>query len=56
MVVKSLAVPSFEIHKYQNPENINDIFNEIVFKMAHYYFSIYQALFSKDSKGNKAML
>jgi len=53
MVAKTLQMPVFDITKYgteENPVPFKDIFNEIVFKMGQYYFSIFQALFSKDNE------
>lgn len=44
-MAKSLATPVFDINKYQNADDSIEVFNEIVYKMAHYYFNVYQALF-----------
>lgn len=49
MVIKTLQAPVFEIAKYPVEISFLDNFNEIVYKLAHYYFSIFQAIFTKDS-------
>jgi hypothetical protein len=49
MVAKSLQMPVFDISKYGGgigsvhveAMQFADIFNEIVYKMAHYYFSVF---------------
>ena len=48
MIAKTLPVPTFELYRYASSKSLYDILNEITSKMAHYYFSIYQALFSND--------
>ena len=50
MVSKTLQLPVFDITKYANDTAFLDIFNEIVYKMAQYYFSVFQAIFSKDNE------
>ena len=56
MVMKSLQPPLFDINKYPEGAAYLDIFNEIVFKMAHYYFAVFQAIFSKDNDGMRPMI
>lgn len=51
MVVKSLQAPVFDLAKYSKETEHEMIFNEIVYKMAQYYFAVFQALFSKDNDG-----
>ena len=41
MVVKSLQPPLFDINKYPEGSAYLDIFNEINFKMAHFYFAVF---------------
>lgn len=48
MVIKSLQPPTFESSKIAEME-FNQNFDETVFKMAQFYFAIFQAIFSKDS-------
>ena len=43
-------MPIFDITKYSAETNFLDIFNEVVYKMAQYYFSVFQAIFSKDNE------
>ena len=50
MIVKTLPMPVFEMKRYSSSKSLYQILNEITSKMAHYYFSIYQALFAKDTK------
>lgn len=63
MVTKSMSTPNFDLSKYGpvstaaagsavTPEQIEfgEIFNEIVYKMAQYYFAVFQAIFSKDNE------
>ena len=56
MVVKSLQPPLFDINKYPEGSAYLDIFNEINFKMAHFYFAVFQAIFSKDNEGMRPMI
>ncbi|CAI2378439.1 unnamed protein product [Moneuplotes crassus] len=56
MVVKTLPVPNFEIHRYRSEISLYELFNQITCKMAHYYFSMFQALFSKDQKDMKKQM
>ena len=56
MVMKSLQAPLFDINKYPEGAAYIDIFNEIVFKMAHFYFAVFQAIFSKDNEGMRPMI
>lgn len=49
MVAKTLQPPSFEIGKYPLEGNFLETFDEVVYKLAQYYFSIFQAIFSKDN-------
>ena len=56
MVVKSLQPPLFDINKYPEGAAYLDIFNEIVFKMAHFYFAVFQAIFSKDNEVMRPMI
>ena len=41
MVMKSLQAPLFDINKYPDDASYVEIFDEIVFKMAHYYFAVF---------------
>lgn len=41
MVAKTLQPPVFDIAKYPTGTNFLDTFNEIVYKMAQYYFSVF---------------
>jgi hypothetical protein len=41
MVAKTLQAPVFEIAKYPLEVNLLDTFNEVVYKLAQYYFSIF---------------
>jgi hypothetical protein len=50
MVAKTLQLPVFDISKYSSDTAFMEIFNEIVYKMAQYYFSVFQAIFSKDNE------
>lgn len=43
-------MPLFDITKYPNDNAFIDTFNEIVYKMAQYYFSVFQAIFAKDTE------
>lgn len=56
MVMKSLQPPLFDINKYPEEAEYIEIFNEIVFKMAQYYFAVFQAIFSKDNEGMRPMV
>lgn len=56
MVIKTLPVPNFEMHRYRNEVSLYELFNQITCKMAHYYFSLFQALFSKDQKDMKTQM
>ena len=63
MVSKTLQPPVFDVARYPTaatatsasasvkPESpdMSDVFNEIVYKMAQYYFSVFQAIFAKDN-------
>lgn len=54
--MKSLQAPLFDINKYPEGAEYVNIFNEIVFKMAHFYFAVFQAIFSKDNEGMRPMI
>jgi len=56
MVVKTLPVPNFEMYRYRNEVSLYELFNQITCKMAHYYFSLFQALFSKDQQDMKTQM
>lgn len=56
MVVKTLPVPNFEMYRYRNEVSLYELFNQITCKMAHYYFSLFQALFSKDQADMKKQM
>jgi endopeptidase La len=56
MVVKTLPVPNFEMYRYRNEVSLYELFNQITCKMAHYYFSLFQALFAKDQKDMKVQI
>jgi hypothetical protein len=49
MVAKTLQPPVFDIAKYPADSSFIDTYNEIVYKLGQYYFSIFQAIFSKDN-------
>lgn len=49
MVGKTLSPPIFDIAKYPTESNFLETFNEIVYKLAQYYFTVFQAIFSKDN-------
>ena len=42
--------------KYPADAKFIDIFDEITFKMAQYYFSVFQAIFSKDNESVRPMI
>jgi len=50
MVAKTLQAPTFDVTKYPIEGNFMDTFNEVVYKLAQYYFSIFQAIFTKDNE------
>jgi len=50
MVAKTLQPPSFDITKYNQEEGLQSIFNQIVYKMAQCYFSVFQCIFAKDNE------
>lgn len=50
MVAKTLQMPVFDVSKYPVNNSYIDTFNEIVYKMAQYYFSVFQAIFAKDNE------
>ena len=50
MVSKTLQSPVFDVTKYPSENAFVETFNEIVYKMGQYYFSIFQAVFSKDNE------
>lgn len=50
MVSKTLQSPVFDVTKYPTENAFLETFNEIVYKMGQYYFSIFQAVFSKDNE------
>lgn len=41
MVAKTLQPPVFDVTRYPLEQNFLDTFNEVVYKMAQYYFSIF---------------
>ncbi len=51
MVAKTLQPPVFDMSRYPgaSEQDFSVTFNEIVYKMAQYYFSVFQALFAKDN-------
>lgn len=50
LVAKTLQPPAFDVTRYPHADQeMVSTFNEIVYKMAQYYFSVYQALFAKDN-------
>lgn len=53
MVAKSLQPPTFEAKMMESPEFIEK-FDETVFKMAQFYFAIFQAIFSKESESMRS--
>jgi hypothetical protein len=56
MVAKSLNPPTFDMGKYPVDAKFLDIFDEITYKMAQYYFSVFQAIFSKDNESVRPMI
>jgi hypothetical protein len=56
MVVKSLLPPVFDMYKHPTDTPFEVIFDEAVYKMAGYYFAVFQALFSKDNDSMRPML
>lgn len=56
MVAKSLQPPVFDMGKYPTDSKFIDIFDEITYKMAQYYFSVFQAIFSKDNESVRPMI
>jgi len=56
MVAKSLQPPTFDMGKYPVDAKFIDIFDEITYKMAQYYFSVFQAIFSKDNESVRPMI
>jgi len=56
MVAKSLVPPIFDQTKYPPLTDFNMFFNEIIFKMAQHYFSIYQTIFAKNADLVKPMI
>lgn len=56
MVAKSLQPPVFDMGKYPVEAKFIEIFDEITYKMAQYYFSIFQAIFSKDNESVRPMI
>lgn len=47
LVAKTLQPPSFDLTLHHS--DLSLAFDEIVYKMAQYYFSVFQALFAKDN-------
>lgn len=41
MVLKSLLPPVFDTYKYPTETKFEDIFDEAVYKMAQYYFTVF---------------
>lgn len=56
LVIKSLTPPIFDVHKYPPSTDYAEIFNQIVYKMAQFYFAVFQALFSKDNEAMRPMI
>lgn len=56
MVAKSLQPPIFDMGKYPVDAKFIDIVNEITYKMAQYYFTVFQAIFSKDNESVRPMI
>lgn len=56
MVVKSLLPPVFDMYKHPADTKFEVVFDEAVYKMAGYYFAVFQALFSKDNDSMRPML
>lgn len=46
----------FDLAKYPQDQKFIEIFDEITYKMAQYYFSIFQAIFSKDNESVRPMI
>lgn len=49
MVAKSLIAPVFDQTKTAPDTSFHTFFNEIIFKMAQQYFSVYQTIFAKNA-------
>lgn len=57
MVIKSLQTPDFNLSKINSKDqDYINLFNEVVYKMAQYYFAIFQALFTKDSDSMRPLI
>lgn len=56
MVIKSLAPPVFDAYKHPEGAKFENIFDEAVYKMAQYYFAVFQALFTKDNDAMRPMI
>lgn len=56
MVLKSLLPPVFDTYKYPTDTKFEEIFDEAVYKMAQYYFTVFQALFSKENDLMRPMI
>jgi len=56
MVAKSLVSPVFDQTKTPHVEDFHKFFNEITFKMAQQYFSVYQTIFAKNADVVKPLI
>lgn len=56
LVIKSLTTPVFDKHKYPAKVTQEQMFHECVYKMGQFYFSVFQALFSKDNDQMRPMI
>ena len=56
IISKSLQPPVFDMGKYPTDAKFIDIFNEITFKMAQYYFTVFQSIFAKDDESVKPLV
>ncbi len=56
MVVKSLLPPVFDLQLYPADAKFDVIFDQVVYKMAQYYFAVFQALFTKDNDAMRPMI
>lgn len=55
-VVKSLIPPVFDMYKHAPDAKFEVVFDEAVYKMAQYYFAVFQTLFTKESSEQKMVM
>lgn len=56
LAVKSLQLPIFDVTRYPTDNTFLATFNEVVYKMAQYYFTVFQAVFTKDTDSFKPQI